>query len=61
MLKSIQTEKESDQQLTELKLLGLVADRDREALTRLYELYHERLFKFVSHRVSSLLSENSLL
>ncbi len=47
MLKSIQTEKESDQQLTELKLLGLVADRDREALTRLYELYHERLFKFV--------------
>lgn len=47
MLKSQQTSKNPDQQLAERKLLELVASRDREALTRLYELYHERLFKFV--------------
>ena len=47
MLKSIRKTKESDQQLAERKLLELVANCDREALTRLYELYHERLFKFV--------------
>ena len=47
MLRSVRKAKESEQQLAERKLLELVANRDREALTRLYEVYHERLFKFV--------------
>ena len=47
MLKSQQTSKGPDRQLAERKLLERVAGHDRDALTRLYEQYHERLFKFV--------------
>ena len=41
----------------ELTLLRRVADRDRDALTALFEIYHPRLFKFVfrlthSHTIS---------
>lgn len=47
ILRSQQKTKQSDQELAERRLLELIASRDRDALTRLYEGYYERLFKFV--------------
>lgn len=45
----------------EARLLRRVADRDREALTALYRIYHERLFRFLFRLTRSYSTSDELV
>lgn len=45
----------------ELRLLRLVADRDRDALTALYRVYHPRLFRFLYRLTHSYTAADELV
>lgn len=45
----------------ELELLRLVADRDRDAFTSLYRIYHPRLFRFLYRLTSSYTAADELV